>query len=254
MRKTILLLMAFVAGLQTMAQSVSLLNPTTAQVVLPDGQRLYLDFYGPNIVRLFQDPQGGILRDPAAKPEAEILVQNPRRSVTLQLEGNVLSTQTMKVKVDTQTGQVAVLKGDKEVVRQTAPTAFGKGNVTVELTQQPDDYFYGGGCQNGRFSHKGEVIKIVNDNNWVDGGVASPNPFYWSTGGYAVMWYTFAPGQYDFGRTDAQKTILSHETTYLDMFLMVNDGATALLNDYYQLTGHPVLLPKFGFYQGHLNA
>ncbi len=254
MRKTILLLMAFVAGLQTMAQSISLLNPTTAQVVLPEGQRLYLDFYGPNIVRLFQDPQGGILRDPAAKPEAEILVQNPRRSVTLQLDGNVLSTQSMKVKVDTQTGQVTVLKGEKEVVRQTAPTAFGKENVTVELTQQPDDYFYGGGCQNGRFSHKGEVIKIVNDNNWVDGGVASPNPFYWSTGGYAVMWYTFAPGQYDFGRTDAKKTILSHETTYLDMFLMVNDGATALLNDYYQLTGNPVLLPKFGFYQGHLNA
>jgi DNA polymerase-1 len=27
-----------------------------------------------------------------------------------------------------------------------------------------------------------------------------------------------------------------------------------LLNDFYQLTGHPVLLPKFGFYEGHLNA
>ena len=28
----------------------------------------------------------------------------------------------------------------------------------------------------------------------------------------------------------------------------------ALLNDFYQLTGNPVLLPKFGFYEGHLNA
>lgn len=35
---------------------------------------------------------------------------------------------------------------------------------------------------------------------------------------------------------------------------MVNDGAVSLLNDFYQLTGNPVLLPKFGFYQGHLNA
>lgn len=35
---------------------------------------------------------------------------------------------------------------------------------------------------------------------------------------------------------------------------MVNDGAVALLNDFYQLTGNPVLLPKFGFYEGHLNA
>lgn len=47
---------------------------------------------------------------------------------------------------------------------------------------------------------------------------------------------------------------LSHESDYLDVFYMINDGAVALLNDFYQLTGNPVLLPKFGFYQGHLNA
>lgn len=254
-RKTFLLLLAFVACVPMMAQSVSMLNPTTAQVSLPEGQRLYLDFYGPNIVRLFQDPNGGILRNPEAKPEADILVQHPRRSVgELKLEGNSLITKAIKLDVDTKTGQISVWVEGKEVVRQTAPTVFAKGKVTVELSQLPEDYFYGGGCQNGRFSHRGEIIKIVNDNNWVDGGVASPNPFYWSTRGYGVMWHTFAPGQYDFGRTDAQKTILSHETSYLDLFLMVNDGASALLNDYYQLTGYPVLLPKFGFYQGHLNA
>ena len=27
-----------------------------------------------------------------------------------------------------------------------------------------------------------------------------------------------------------------------------------MLRDYYQLTGNPVLLPKFAFYEGHLNA
>ena len=47
---------------------------------------------------------------------------------------------------------------------------------------------------------------------------------------------------------------MSHDTNYLDLFIMVNDGAVALLNDFYQLTGNPVLLPKFGFYEGHLNA
>lgn len=47
---------------------------------------------------------------------------------------------------------------------------------------------------------------------------------------------------------------LSHEENYLDVFFMVNDSPVALLNDFYQLTGNPVLLPKFGFYEGHLNA
>lgn len=57
--------------------------------------------------------------------------------------------------------------------------------------------------QNGRFSHKGKVISIVNSNSWTDGGVASPTPYYWSTAGYGVMWHTFAKGRYDFGATEA---------------------------------------------------
>ena len=103
-RKTFLLLLAFVACVPMMAQSVSMLNPTTAQVSLPEGQRLYLDFYGPNIVRLFQDPNGGILRNPEAKPVADILVQHPRRSVgELKLEGNSLITKAIILDVDTMT-------------------------------------------------------------------------------------------------------------------------------------------------------
>jgi alpha-glucosidase (family GH31 glycosyl hydrolase) len=66
------------------------------------------------------------------------------------------------------------------------------------------------------------------------------------------MWHTFKPGRYDFGAAEKDKVILSHGEQYLDAFIMVNDGAVGLLNDFYQLTGNPVLLPKFGFYQGHL--
>ena len=47
------------------------------------------------------------------------------------------------------------------------------------------------------FSHKGKVIAIENQNSWTDGGVASPIPFYWSTNGYGMMWYTFKKGEYD---------------------------------------------------------
>ena len=61
-------------------------------------------------------------------------------------------------------------------------------------------------------------------------------------------------GKYDFGATVENTVKLSHDTNYIDAFFMVNDGPVALLNDFYQLTGNPVLLPKFGFYEGHLNA
>ena len=142
----------------------------------------------------------------------------------------------------------------KCVIEEVAPVIFGPKEVTVTLKENPEEYFYGGGVQNGRFSHKGKVIAIENQNSWTDGGVASPAPFYWSTNGYGMMWYTFRKGEYDFGATEKNIVKLSHNSSYLDIFYMVNDGVVSLLNDFYQLTGNPVLLPKFGFYEGHLNA
>lgn len=68
------------------------------------------------------------------------------------------------------------------------------------------------------------------------------------------MWHTFKQGHYDFGSTQKGIVKLSHDTNYLDLFFMVDNTPVALLNDFYQLTGHPVLLPKSGFYGGHLNV
>lgn len=51
--------------------SASVLNPSAVEVVFSNQQRMTLDFYGENIVRMFQDNQGGIVRDPQAAPEAQ---------------------------------------------------------------------------------------------------------------------------------------------------------------------------------------
>lgn len=237
------------------------INPTTVEIRFEDDRRMTLDFYGENIFRMFQDNSGGIMRDPEAKPEARILVDDPRRGVSmLDVEegADAVSISTAKIRVEfdknTSLMKVVDLKTGAVVMEQVQPTAFEKESVTLRLKENPDEYFYGGGVQNGRFSHKGRAIVIENQNSWTDGGVASPNPFYWSTGGYAVMWHTFKRGTYDFGREQEGIVTLSHLTDYLDLFVMVGDGAVALLNDFYQLTGNPVLIPKFGFYEGHLNA
>lgn len=245
---------------QTSEVSAVKINPTTVEVAFGD-ERMTLDFYGDNIFRLFQDNTGGVIRDPEARPEARILVENPRRKVSaLDVEDKadavVVSTPRIEVAVDKATRLMRVTdrESGRTVVEQVSPVEFGDGRVTVVLGEEPQEYFYGGGVQNGRFSHKGKIIAIENQNSWTDGGVASPAPFYWSTRGYGVMWYTFRKGAYDFGATETRRVALSHDTDYLDLFIMVDSTPVALLNDYYQLTGNPVLLPKFGFYQGHLNA
>lgn len=238
-----------------------LLNPAAVEVLFSDRQRLTIDFYGENIFRMFQDNHGGTIREPHAVPEARILADCPRRKpgkLALSDKGEVISISTDKIRIDINKRSTLfkitdIIRG-KVVAESMKPVDFQEKQVTLFLKENPDEYFYGGGVQNGRFSHKGKSIRIVNTNQWTDGGVASPTPFYWSTAGYGMMWHTFRPGLYDFGGTDKGIARLSHETDYLDVFFMVNDTAVSLLNDFYQLTGNPVLIPKFGFYEGHLNA
>lgn len=246
---------------ETLIVDVVKINPTTVDILFSNHQRMTLDFYGENIFRVFQDNSGGMLRDPEAKPEAKILVDQPRRGVSqldIKNNGDFFSITSGKIKVEfdksTALMKVINLKTGATVLEEVEPVLFEKERVTLKLKEDLQEYFYGGGVQNGRFSHKGKTISIENQNSWTDGGVASPNPYYWSTNGYGLMWYTFKRGVYDFGREEKRIVKLFHETNYLDIFIMVNDGAISLLNDYYQLTGNPVLMPKFGFYQGHLNA
>lgn len=240
---------------------VQKVNPSTVEVLLSENQRMTFDFYGENIFRVFQDNAGGILRDPKAEPPAEILVGQPRKALSkLQISDDSsrvsISTDKVLIEMDKQTGlmKVTSLATNQIAIEEMAPVQFDKNNVTVTLKERPGEYFYGGGVQNGRFSHKGKIISIENQNSWTDGGVASPTPFYWSTGGYGMMWYTFKKGKYDFGRDQKGAVKLTHDTPYLDVFYIVGDNAVSLLNGFYQLTGNPVLLPKFGFYEGHLNA
>jgi len=234
---------------------------TVVEVVLSNNQKLTLDFYSNHIFRLFQDNAGGTFRNPEAKPEAKILVENPRKAVSdLNVKDEnglvIISTDKIAVQIDKNTSLLKIISQTTNAVilEEAAPVSFEKNAVTLTLKENPQEYFYGGGVQNGRFSHKGKAISIENQNSWTDGGVASPTPYYWSSNGYGLLWHTFKKGRYDFGAKEKGLVKLSHETDYLDVFFMTGDEPVVLLSDFYQLTGNPVLLPKFGFYQGHLNA
>jgi hypothetical protein len=103
--------------------TIQKINPTTVEIVYDNGQRLTLDFYGNHIFRMFQDVHGGIIRDPEAKPEAKILVEQPRKTVTgleVKDEGNKVSISTNDIlfSMDKQTSQFSILnrKSNKIVV------------------------------------------------------------------------------------------------------------------------------------------
>ena len=238
------------------------INPKMVEIILGNGHRVTIDFFSENTFRMFCDPSGsGVLRDPEAKPKADIVVEVPRTPVSkliLTESGDQISIATEKVEleVDKKTGLLRIINRTTNEIafQEMASPVFEEDKVILSLKEHPEEYFYGGGVQNGRFSHKGKVIAIENQNSWTDGGVASPAPYFWSTKGYGILWHTFKKGKYDFGSKEKGIVTLYHETNYLDVFVMINDRPAALLKDFYQLTGKPVLFPKFGFYQGHLNA
>ncbi len=90
--------------------------------------------------------------------------------------------------------------------------------------------------------------------------MASPNPFYWTTSGYGVLRNTFANGKYNFGKNESSTVTATHNEAEFDAYFFVSDAADAaktaqkLLQGYYHVTGNPVLLPEYGFYEGHLNC
>ncbi len=237
------------------------INPTTIELKLDTHRHIFIDFYSGHIFRMVVDSMQNSMHAPQAKPEAQILVSNPRKALKLlQLHTTAdsvfISTAQITIAFSKQNTLFTVKNkhSHQTIIRETAPLKLNQQQILMQLHAQPNEYFYGGGVQNGRFSHRGKIIAIKNENQWTDGGVASPTPFYWSTAGYGMMQYTFKPGHYDFDATDKNTVAIQYKTTYFDAFFMISATPKALLNDYYQLTGHPVLLPKFAFYEGHLNA
>ncbi|XP_063393895.1 alpha-glucosidase 2-like isoform X1 [Cydia fagiglandana] len=171
-------------------------------------------------------------------------------------ESFIIDAEHIKVYFDKENGTMKVKdkRTDKKVMQEGKPLSFVNNKTIQVLVHHKDEHFFGGGMQNGRFAHKGESIQIVNTNNWIDGGVTSPNPFYWSTYGYGVMRNTWQSGLYDFGSKIDKYVTTTHKEKYFDAFYFISPHPKDILLDYFHLTGRPILLPEYAFYQAHLNA
>ncbi|WP_294560969.1 discoidin domain-containing protein [uncultured Traorella sp.] len=173
---------------------------------------------------------------------------------------NEETKETTKIIYDKDTAKMSVMVNDTIVLQEKESLSITNGATVQTLIKNDGENFYGGGTQNGRFVHTGQEINIANESGWVDGQVASPNPFYWTTSGYGVLRNTFANGKYNFGKNESSTVTATHNEAEFDAYFFVSDAADAaktaqkLLQGYYHVTGNPVLLPEYGFYEGHLNC
>ena len=124
--------------------------------------------------------------------------------------------------------------------------------TTEIINQNKNEFYFGGGIQNGSFSHKGKKIEIKRDGITGEGGVLSQIPFFWSNAGFAELRNTKHSGEYDFGTVNSQAAVLKHYDRIFDNFYLIGNSSSNIIQKYYQLTGKPLMPPKYALDLGHI--
>ena len=265
-----------ISSYATDAAGYSVLGAVTAATVdgnkvdltIQTGEKIRFTFLEENAFRMYMAPEGEPFRDyPAPNSSDHTATITNKTDEQYETEYNVtptleetdttitISTEKIKIEINKAQTLVKLMKADGTVVwEEVAPLKYKSGSTVQTLKTDENEYFYGGGTQNGRFSHKGKSIKIATTNTWVDKSVTSPNPFYWSTNGYGVVRNTWKPGEYDFGSKDGNVITTTHNEKRFDAYYFVDDQPVDILGDYYELTGNPAELPEYASYLGHLNC
>ncbi len=218
---------------------------------------LKIVFCKTDVVRI-QAAANGDYHDPLNDPEkAQILVDFQSRAeapkvvesdkeLTFSTGGLVLTYQ----KADS---TFALYDGkNKQLWKEVQPLSIGPEETNQYLTSGLDEFYYGGGQQNGYFSHKGTKIDIVADGNWNEGGHPNPSPFYMSNNGYGVLRHTFSVGAYDFRSNE--KIMTAHREKRFDAFYFVGDTFNKIIDLYTQFTGRPNFVNIWALELGEADA
>jgi len=195
-----------------------------------------------DVVRI-QVAEKGDFADPRNNPEkAQIIIDHISRAGDVKVtdgEKTVeFATDKILLRVDKKTCRFELLdKNAKSICRELRTLQIGEKRTVQTLSTGVGEFYYGGGQQNGYFSHKGRKIVIKADGNWNEGGHPNPAPFYMSNKGYGVVRNTFAIGAYDF--TSNESIALEHNEKRFDAYYFIGESFNRIVDLYTQFTGRP---------------
>lgn len=194
----------------------------------------------------------GVFTNPAGN---DLIINTPSGEVNSRLSETadyyLIKTPDMALRAYKKPLRFELYRGDNTtpIWQEVRGITYGKQTVQY-LKRGAAEQFFGGGMQNGRFSHRGKTIKMTIDYNWEDGGNPNPATFYMSTAGYGAVRNTYATGEYSF--MDTVKTI-QNESRF-DCYYFVSNSLKQTLGDYTDLTGKPFLMPRWALGMGDSNC
>lgn len=218
---------------------------------------LQVIFYRDDVFRILAAPNGKF-SDPKNDPaKASILIKHGTKGtgVTVKETAKQINFRTNKLTLvlNKKDSSFELLDASgKRLWKETTALDINEKLSTQTLTTQADEAFFGGGQQNGYFTHKGTKIEIRADGNWNEGGKPNPAPFYMSDKGYGVLRNTFSPGNYDFTADTAIK--LEHKEQRFDAYYFVGNDFKRVLDLYTQFTGRPNFVPIWALELGEADA
>lgn len=213
--------------------------------------KIRLMFYRNDIFRIWLAPDGEYTNPAGDAIVVDYGVKKPAVSVSENSRYYKFATPQCVVRVYKKPLRFALYdKTDRKMLfEETAPLTFGAKTYQT-LKRGGQEHFYGGGMQQGRFSHAGKDLDI-SVTGWQEGESSNPVPFYMSSNGYGVFRNTFAPGKYSFSGVAEQAVAdgkdlkyfssFAHFENRFDAFYFYGPDLKNILNDYTDITGKPFM-------------
>jgi alpha-glucosidase (family GH31 glycosyl hydrolase) len=215
----------------------------------PDQVRVM--YYRDDIFRIWVGPDGKFTEAQPVAEDAQIVVYKgapvaaPWRDAG---EYYRLDSKECVLRIYKRPLRFALFDKDNAAVVWQETRALTYGPSTIQtLRRGESENFYGGGMQNGYFSHRDTSVNIrLNTRGWGDGTTPNPAPFYMSTAGYGAFRNTMTPGRYDF----LSPLSLSHDEQRFDCYYFYGPSLKKILDGYTLITGRPFFPPRWGLELG----
>jgi alpha-glucosidase (family GH31 glycosyl hydrolase) len=243
--------MMLYSGAYSLGDITSLKHNADTTLIACGNARVKIDFVRDDMFRVWM-AYDGEFTDPVGN---DLVINKPIKPVQVKYsekpDYHLFTSNSLALRVYKTPLRFALYNADNATMIWEELQGMTYGKQTIQyLRRNPEEYFYGGGMQNGRFSHRDKTIKLTIDYNWEDGGNPNPAPFFMSNKGYGALRNTYAPGAYTFGDT----VKLVHNEARFDCYFFAGNSLKDILGDYTDITGRPFLMPRWALSMGDANC
>ena len=215
------------------------------------GMDIQVEFYSPNIVRVYKTPQG----IPYDKKSLVVVKSPETTSVQFEQNGNNtrLKSSAIQVEINSQTGGIYFynVTGETLLIDKDYGTQFSSFNdagnpsfiVREGFLLDKDEAIYGvGQIMDNKFNRRNSSHRMQNENMF------TYSPYFLSVKGYAVFWDNYSISNFNDNPQELSFEGIGHCIDYYFMYGENADGTIAQVRD---LTGKTPMLPlwAYGFFQ-----